>query len=393
MYTPLEQKVVDELSPIKITSYAFDKANYISKRICELAERPLEIGFFLLSDSLSSTDDVIQDVYIGDDQKVRHLHCDITPEGMMKSLKYSRQNKKRIIGWGHSHANIGTFYSGEDDMTIQNLVRTWNLEKDTKIGVDYTKKEGYNIEYIANEKVHGLSLTIGNEEYFLTSSIFDDHNKNYNQSQKFRILKDEPITLKYFYGMTFNAANETPHSVIAYIDNTITRKIEQGVTYGIIPSKEIKEEEKLGIDREIISKVEILNKAVSNYKESILSKMKELKENYQRGLDSIDLFASDNNELKPLFQVIKTLGYTKNIINSYHFDSPIFSVDESLQEYKSTFYSWWHELTEKASPLVPLLENRLAEKKVGKKFHDAIFNKKLWEENLLSELINVLTQR
>ena len=48
----IESRIREELSPIKITSYAYEKANYIAGRVCQLAGTPLEVAFYLLDNSL-----------------------------------------------------------------------------------------------------------------------------------------------------------------------------------------------------------------------------------------------------------------------------------------------------------------------------------------------------
>jgi len=107
----VENAVRDYLSPIKITKDAFNKANIISQRVCALANKPLEIGFYLIDDSLIGREPniTINDIYIGKEQNVRYEHCDITPIGKYNSIKDIKSMNKRIVGWGHSHGHMDTF--------------------------------------------------------------------------------------------------------------------------------------------------------------------------------------------------------------------------------------------------------------------------------------------
>ena len=103
--------------------------------MCQLAGTPLEVAFYLLDNSLvgREPDITIRDVIIGHDQVVRHLHCDITPQGKMMSFKDVKNQGKRIVGWPHSHGEFDIYFSDEDNQTMSNHLESWGVLKSVQI--------------------------------------------------------------------------------------------------------------------------------------------------------------------------------------------------------------------------------------------------------------------
>src|SRR3989344_862629 len=119
----IDKTVADAAKSIKITDYALKKANYAARKISELSSKAgkrgsYELGMYMLSSSLKNDDDVVTDIYVAQEQVVTQGRCNITPEGVMKSLRDTKKSWKRIIGWAHSHGGFSTFFSAEDDETL-----------------------------------------------------------------------------------------------------------------------------------------------------------------------------------------------------------------------------------------------------------------------------------
>ncbi len=299
MQYSIEDTIRKELSPIKITSYAYEKANYIARRVCELAGTPLEVAFYLLDDSLVNRqpDITIRDVIIGHEQVVRPLHCEITPMGKLKSFKEVKSQGKRIVGFGHSHANISNFYSSEDVDTILSHVNDWGIKKELEEIIDLTQEENELTYYFDGEN-RGLKLTLNGQTYTIQSTMFDDHSEEYNQNQKFVLLQKQQLTIPFFYGMTFNAANERPYCVIAYIHNGRAEQFSEGITYKIVPPRKHRELDKEKIDAELILRVRKLNNIFNNYKSVLENTRQLIKESALNGLRSLSSLKY-NNGLTP----------------------------------------------------------------------------------------------
>jgi len=366
----LEEQIIAELSPIKITRYAFEKANYISTRICEIAGRPLEIGFYFLDEPINGRepDIVIRDVYIGQEQTVEHLHCDITSIGDIRSFKDIKSMKKRIVGWGHSHADIGTFYSGEDDNTILNKVRKWGIKKELDLAVDLSCKPGYNIEYFSDGDKKGLLVTVKDETVFINSTIFQDHSDSYNQKQIFEMIKDDKIKVPFFYGMTFNAANDEPHCVVAYILDQRPYKVEKGVKYSIVDPKEERAIDKNLIDNELLSRIIELRQIRSDFEGGMEKEFAHFKKQYVAAAKAINFLASHENislkkEKASLSELCGALQEEIETLDRYdpEKNAMIVADNPSHMEYNAKINSFWNELMDKASATKPVFEKRLEE--------------------------------
>jgi len=120
----LKNNNTPELNEVRITREAYDKANLISRRVCDLLGNN-EIYMHLLNfkDKKEAGNNIIRDVYIIKDQIVDPVSCDEnSAKGVIETLQDIKEQKKTIIGWGHSHArNLGVFYSGKDIDNITNL--------------------------------------------------------------------------------------------------------------------------------------------------------------------------------------------------------------------------------------------------------------------------------
>jgi hypothetical protein len=161
MNNDVDKEFADSVKEIKITKPAFEKAQYIASRVEELNEQigreNYEIGMYMIgrNEDVLKGEIIAKDIYIGQEQVITPSHCDITPLGVMRTFREVRNNKGRIIGWVHSHANHSTFFSGEDDETLKGasgLVAKWavkkGIESNELIGPEY--EFGYFLSFVVN---------------------------------------------------------------------------------------------------------------------------------------------------------------------------------------------------------------------------------------------------
>ena len=150
----IQKEFEKSFKKINISQYSIEKANYFIQKFKTLREdrgisQSYELGFYLLGDKT-----IIDDVILGKDQQVTPSYCQIN--GVRETTKEVKKSGKKILGWAHSHAHFNTFYSSIDDSTMEESL-----------------------------DIKGIYHKIG-EHY-----------------------KDE-FFLKFFYGMVFNEAQDSP---------------------------------------------------------------------------------------------------------------------------------------------------------------------------------------
>lgn len=192
--------------PVKITTDAKRKANYISKRVCEIAKEPLEVGFYLVDTKPNELERVVRDIYIGPEQTVTKKSCKI--DGLGKQLAYDEiviQKKMRIIGWGHSHAFMGNFFSDEDLETtlnemdnfgITNKVKMWVPDNELKL-FPTTESEPGHVKFVINKRDYIIDIGCG-----LKKDV--------------AILSERELPITYVVGLTFNALGREPYCALGY---------------------------------------------------------------------------------------------------------------------------------------------------------------------------------
>lgn len=264
-----EKDFLKETTPIKITQDALDKANYISKRVCEIHKFPLESSFYLLNGE-EKNEFVIRDIYLAKNQEVTGSKCNITPNGTKISLKEIKEMNRRVIGWGHSHANMGNFYSLEDDRTIKNLLGIFSNRK--KINCFEKVDENHPVKIKVNSEENVLEIIIGQKKYFASGDLISDHSKNYLDLCQLNLFERKKEDLEFFYGMTFNAKKDEPHCVVAYFENNLPKNTSENVGYEVVPTNsEICLDENV-LDQEIVSRIKNLQNHYSLQKKSISGK-------------------------------------------------------------------------------------------------------------------------
>lgn len=262
----IEQRVIGRIPEIKITSTAFEKANYISKRVSELMGSSVEVGFFLLDDKPKDNDQdsVIRDIYIGHDQNVSGTRCDISGLGKIKSFRDINNNlNKRIVGWGHSHGSMSTFYSHTDDNTILDMLDGWAIKNEIHINPELTSKIN-SIGLVNRDNKVNLEIILeGGNSFYIPNQLFDNFNKSIISELPYYFFKDGKNEIDYLIGMTFNERGDDPFCVIAYKNFDGPKKLEDNVKFEIVgePREEIDKEY---IDKTLIERVNNLKVKYEN---------------------------------------------------------------------------------------------------------------------------------
>ncbi len=111
---------------IKMDYKVYLKSQYLTKRICELTNRPHEIGFLYggnhTNENNTNTVD-ISDIYVPLQQYVQPAHFQFQG-GISNAHSTFAQKQKKVIGLGHSHADFPVFHSAEDHKNLRRLVIT-----------------------------------------------------------------------------------------------------------------------------------------------------------------------------------------------------------------------------------------------------------------------------
>jgi hypothetical protein len=204
-----------ELNKIKITQRAIDKGKYISHSLCDIAQGDYEIYFYLTGDG-----DVIDDIYIAQDQVVRPSLCSVSPDGGMdSSFEIIDLMNKKIMGWSHSHGGFPLFHSNVDVGTLRQFASAGRL-----------------CVLNLHDDVDGLEDKL--------------HTVRYSSSLVFN---------KYLWG-----ADDMPFAGISLFYNNYggvaTYHINEKVNLEFIPSEPFSPEEYAEVDRQIIDRVTLYDR-------------------------------------------------------------------------------------------------------------------------------------
>ncbi|MBU0470948.1 MAG: hypothetical protein KKA62_03450 [Nanoarchaeota archaeon] len=226
-------EVNKHISKINMTKYAREKTNYLIQEFKNIRKKfnlcSYELALFLLAGNGQST---IDDVYLAQDQQVTPTYCDVTVPGTVASFKDIRDNlEKKIIGWGHSHAEMPPFYSETDDNTMYNRFRKWH------------NKEEINYSWA------GRNLSAGKLKYF--------YGMVFNEKQDFpalRVIAEKPkivpVPGKLFHYQTVRENLDLEG-----------RSPQEWLKENIIDDgKIISEEEKLELNQQLLERVSVETK-------------------------------------------------------------------------------------------------------------------------------------
>ncbi len=304
----LEDMIVSELSPIRITRSAFDKANYISKRVCEVSGKALEIGFLMTGSMLNPEDThlTITDMNAAVEQNVQNLRCEITPEGTMTAFEDSITSGKRIIGWGHSHAKASPYYTEDDDNTIKQCVQRWGLRRRIICPLDLDVEKDYSLQPHSENGINGLLIGVRGTQLFVYGKE-DDIFRELQQDKGLGLA--EVVLIKYFYGMTFNALGDTPYNVVAYISDGQIGLIKNRIDSLVIDDGHSADFDKVEIDRQMVRDVIEIRERAAEIQSQFREQYGIFRKRYlPAAINAIDYLCSKKNvEASDEMNILKTL--------------------------------------------------------------------------------------
>ena len=113
-------------------------SQYISQRVCDLSGQNLEVGFVYggitnttHTDNVTKTLIDISELYMTTKQKITPVTFD-THEGCMDSARKAFHKKqKRIVGIGHSHAQMDVFHSPKDRANCETISFLYGIKVQT----------------------------------------------------------------------------------------------------------------------------------------------------------------------------------------------------------------------------------------------------------------------
>lgn len=115
-----------DLFTLKISKYAFDKMIFVAREAFKIKKSAVESYWLLKGESF------VEDILVPE-QSVSHAYVSVSPAAIRKISKIVQDQRLKIMGWGHSHADFGVFFSGTDrgnQMTVfhdtTNYIRTFD---------------------------------------------------------------------------------------------------------------------------------------------------------------------------------------------------------------------------------------------------------------------------
>lgn len=239
----LEKKIDEAVAPIKITDYAYDKANYIAsktKELCEELSLPTyEVAFYLLTtkEEAKNSNPVIRDIFLAYEQDVNPIECKMTAQGALRSRReIIKRTDKRIAGWGHSHGDMGVFFSGTDWRTFESFIDNYKMFIDIE---SYKKVDKtMSVQEVDGKTYLQISDPVKEDATLLLAAKDDVSIKNLENlvESELEFFKEEHQKIPYSYALVFNASNSKPFSVLGYdlggqkeyVENIALEKIEDG---------------------------------------------------------------------------------------------------------------------------------------------------------------------
>jgi len=127
---PEKKQIVvnNDLDNIHITKYAFEKAYVYARLACEKARGTIECGGYLIAPR-QAQDRIATDSFLAKNQDVSSGLFTIEAEDVIKAGREINEMGYKVLGWWHSHGNLGTFFSKTDDngqRTVLNEISAFN---------------------------------------------------------------------------------------------------------------------------------------------------------------------------------------------------------------------------------------------------------------------------
>ncbi len=181
---PIEEiPSLEDLKILKMTETAFRKVSCTLRAAFAASGRAVESYWLYMGDG------IVRDIIVPQ-QTVSGAHVQVHFEDILELKDTIRQSDLPIMGWGHSHANFGVFFSGTDWANQERLLHetsnivflqdenrqikyvygsTFNIHGDTYIQFTYTGAAGQ----ISHEKI-GLQIIPAGSAGFNEAQYMED---------------------------------------------------------------------------------------------------------------------------------------------------------------------------------------------------------------------------
>ncbi|MHA1744500.1 MAG: hypothetical protein ACTSWW_00785 [Promethearchaeota archaeon] len=194
------------LSIIRITQVALEKLYLLAQEVFEVLHQPLEVYALCFGE-----DGIISDILIPQ-QYVSFASIHIHSDNILALIPEIQEKNLPILGWAHSHANFGVFFSGTDDSNQKViLAETANYrEIEDKQRVKYTYGLTVNIHRALYGEV-STQFASGRLEHKKASfSIYGGLPSSWDE-KKFRNYIREQIRMKVKTSSSyFSHSHSTP---------------------------------------------------------------------------------------------------------------------------------------------------------------------------------------
>ena len=157
-----EEVDFENLLTLKISEFAYKKVKTLVKSAFEALNHAVESYWLFLGDN------IIRDIIIPY-QHVSYAFVKVDGINILNLKKQIKESNLEILGWGHSHADFGVFFSGTDwrnqelifnetsnyviikrrnhDTVLKNIIKysygsTFNIHEDNFVQLTWQKPEG-----------------------------------------------------------------------------------------------------------------------------------------------------------------------------------------------------------------------------------------------------------
>ncbi len=135
----------EDLEVLKIREHIFDKMLYVAKHAFEIKRHAVESYWLLLGNY------DVEEILIPK-QIVHGASVRVPLDAVVEMQRQIRKDHLKVLGWGHSHANFGVFFSGTDRFNQKNVFNgTTNY---------YIFPNGQLVKY-----AYGLTINIHGDSY------------------------------------------------------------------------------------------------------------------------------------------------------------------------------------------------------------------------------------
>lgn len=211
--TNLEDRIMEQLAPIRVDSYVIDYANYASRKIVDFSGENLEIAFFLLSDP---DDFKVNDIYLIPLQDVGKDYCHITPKSKLISTQHFEKIGKRLVGWAHSHAQRRPFHSEDDNNTTISFLKKYGVEQCIDLNQGNSVLESYTFDDDKSLRLSMIDSEGKKINCVLESDLFRHYDANFLRKARIQHRESKNVKLFTLLSMVFNKNSSPPAAYLGY---------------------------------------------------------------------------------------------------------------------------------------------------------------------------------